>query len=200
MRTCVSSCYFDQSIIMRYISELLYGMYQHAYGVHVYCKWGSMALGNSLKQMCVHSISILADISDVMIIYLNIYIVYSTLLPQIILRSTPLDTNLRVCCFQMGFTDFIMMTSSNGNFFRVTGPLCGEFAGHRWIPPNKGQWRGALTFPLIWAWLNGCVNNRKAGDLRRHRAHYDVTVVMTWQGTRAAAPSMVVGRHSNSYL
>ena len=23
------------------------------------------------------------------------------------------------------------MTSSNGNIFRVTGPLCGEFTGHR---------------------------------------------------------------------
>ena len=28
----------------------------------------------------------------------------------------------------------IMMTSSNGNIFRVTGPLCGEFTSHRWIP------------------------------------------------------------------
>ena len=27
-----------------------------------------------------------------------------------------------------------LMTSSNGNIFRVTGPLCGEFTGHRWIP------------------------------------------------------------------
>ena len=27
-----------------------------------------------------------------------------------------------------------MMTSSNGNIFRVAGPLCGEFTGHRWIP------------------------------------------------------------------
>ena len=27
-----------------------------------------------------------------------------------------------------------MMTSSNGNIFRVTGPLCGEFIGHPWIP------------------------------------------------------------------
>ena len=26
-----------------------------------------------------------------------------------------------------------MMTSSNGNIFRVTGPLCGEFTGHRRI-------------------------------------------------------------------
>ena len=27
-----------------------------------------------------------------------------------------------------------MMTSSNGNIFGVTGLLCGEFTGHRWIP------------------------------------------------------------------
>ena len=37
------------------------------------------------------------------------------------------------------------MTSSNGNNFRVTGPLCGEFTGQRWIP-LKGQRRGALCF------------------------------------------------------
>ena len=43
--------------------------------------------------------------------------------------------------------------------------------------PNKGQWRGAVMFPLIWARINGWVNNRKAGDLRRRRAHYDVTVM-----------------------
>ena len=27
-----------------------------------------------------------------------------------------------------------MMTSSNGNIFRVTGHLCGEFNGPRWLP------------------------------------------------------------------
>ena len=32
-----------------------------------------------------------------------------------------------------------MMTSSNGNIFRVTGPLCGEFTGHRWIPRIKAS-------------------------------------------------------------
>ena len=31
----------------------------------------------------------------------------------------------------------IMMTSSNGNIFRVTGHLCGEFTGPRWIPRTK---------------------------------------------------------------
>ena len=35
----------------------------------------------------------------------------------------------------------------------------------------------ALVF--ICTWINGWVNNRKAGDLcRRHRAHYDVTVML----------------------
>ena len=43
--------------------------------------------------------------------------------------------------------------------------------------PHKGQWRGALMFSLICAWINGWVNNREAGDLRRHRTHYDVTVM-----------------------
>ena len=69
-----------------------------------------------------------------------------------------------------------MMTSSNGNIFRVTGLLCGELTGHRWIP-LKGQWRGTLMFSLICAGIKGWVNNREAGDLRRHRAHYDVTVM-----------------------
>ena len=40
-----------------------------------------------------------------------------------------------------------MMTSWNWNIFRVTGHLCGEFTGH------KGQWRRALLFSLICAWI-----------------------------------------------
>ena len=32
-------------------------------------------------------------------------------------------------------------------------------------------------FSLSWAWINGWVSNREAGDLRRHRTHYDVTVM-----------------------
>ena len=43
--------------------------------------------------------------------------------------------------------------------------------------PHKGQWRGALMFTLICARINGWVNNREAGDLRRNRAHYDVIVI-----------------------
>ena len=43
--------------------------------------------------------------------------------------------------------------------------------------PHKGQWRGALKFSLICVWINGWVNNRKAGDVRRYRAHCDVSVM-----------------------
>ena len=40
---------------------------------------------------------------------------------------------------------------------------------------HKGKGRTALMFPLICAWINNCANNREAGDLRHHRAHFDVT-------------------------
>ena len=42
--------------------------------------------------------------------------------------------------------------------------------------PHEGQWRGALMFSLICVWINGRVNNREAGNLRRYRAQYDVSV------------------------
>ena len=43
--------------------------------------------------------------------------------------------------------------------------------------PHKGQWRRALMLSLTWVWIYGWVNNLEAGDLRRHRVHYDVTVM-----------------------
>ena len=44
--------------------------------------------------------------------------------------------------------------------------------------PHKGQWREALMFSLICAWINGWVNNGETGDLRRYRDHYDVIVMI----------------------
>ena len=60
----------------------------------------------------------------------------------------------------------IMMTSSNGNI-----------TGHRRIPRTKAT--DAELWCILWSapWINGWVNNREAGDLRRHCAHYDVTVM-----------------------
>ena len=42
---------------------------------------------------------------------------------------------------------------------------------------HNDQWRGSLMFSLIFAWMKGWVQNRGAGDLGRHRAYYDVTVM-----------------------
>ena len=40
----------------------------------------------------------------------------------------------------------IMMTSSNGSIVRVTGPLCGEFTDHWWIPHKKASDAEILYF------------------------------------------------------
>ena len=57
----------------------------------------------------------------------------------------------------------VMMTSSNGDIFRVTGPMCGELAAHRWIPLTKAG--DSELWCFLWhAWINGCVNNRESGD------------------------------------
>ena len=57
---------------------------------------------------------------------------------------------------------------------------------HRWPvdSPHKGHWRGAFMVSLICFWINGWENNRKAGDLRRYRAHYDVIVMMMTSSNR----------------
>ena len=68
-------------------------------------------------------------------------------------------------------------------------PVTGEFPSQRPVTRSldvikwkhflhKDQWRGALMFSLICAWINGWVNNRDAGDLRRHCTHYDVSVMI----------------------
>ena len=41
-----------------------------------------------------------------------------------------------------------MMMSSNGNIFHITGPLCGEFTGHRWIPLTRDS--GAKLWYFLW--------------------------------------------------
>ena len=53
------------------------------------------------------------------------------------------------------------MTSSNGDIFRVTGPLQGEFIGHRWIPLPKG------SDAEIWFFLYLRLNKRLSKQTRR---------------------------------
>ena len=60
------------------------------------------------------------------------------------------------------FTTSSMMTSSNGNIFRVTGHMCGEFTGPRWVPRTKAndaelwcfRWSASEKWlsKLTWCW------------------------------------------------
>ena len=72
-----------------------------------------------------------------------------------------------------------MMTLSNGNIFRVTGPLWGESAVTGGFP-HKGQWRRVLVgffhLRVNKPWANNC-------DLKHRRAHCDVTVMFMRNAT-----------------
>ena len=71
-------------------------------------------------------------------------------------------------CAQDSGWVWVMMTSSNGSIFRVSGLLF----------QHKGQWRGALMFSLICTWTDSWANNGDAGDLRRYCALYDLIVMV----------------------
>ena len=75
-------------------------------------------------------------------------------------------------------SEFNMMTSSNGNLFRFTGPLLGEAVGRWWIPLTKAR-DAELCFSLMCTWTNGWANSRNGGDLRCHSAHRDVILMRT---------------------
>ena len=54
-----------------------------------------------------------------------------------------------------------IMTSSNGNIFRVTGHLCGEFTGPRWIPAQRPVTRSFVVFFDLS--LNKCLSKQSWG-------------------------------------
>ena len=45
-----------------------------------------------------------------------------------------------------------MITSSNGNIYRITGPLWGGSTGHRWIPSDAELWCFLWSEHLLWYW------------------------------------------------
>ena len=79
-------------------------------------------------------------------------------------------------------TPVIIMTSSNGNISALLD-ICAGNHRSKVNSPHNGQWREAFIFSLICAWVNRWVNNREAGDLRSHPAHYDVIVMFRFQSS-----------------
>ena len=71
------------------------------------------------------------------------------------------------------------MTSSNGNIFRVTGHLCGEFTGHQWIPHTK-----ASDAELWWCFFYLRLNKRLSKQ---------------WWGWWFETPSRPLWRYCNTH-
>ena len=101
----------------------------------------------------------------------------------------------------------LMMASSNGNIFRVPGPLCGEFPGHWWIPRTKASdanlWCFLSSVPEYKRW------SKQSWSWWRHRAHYDVIVMWWWhalvwwnfkENKRALSPFSMVRKFEYIFL
>ena len=56
---------------------------------------------------------------------------------------------------------YFMMTSSNGNISRITGHLCGEFTGPRWIPHTKAS--DAELWCFLWSRQNKGLSKQSWG-------------------------------------
>ena len=86
-----------------------------------------------------------------------------------------------------------MTTSSNGNIFRITGPLCGEFTGHRWIPPTKA------SDAELWYFLR--LNKRLSKQSRRR--WFDSPLGSLWRNCNVFSGEFVwmqVFRHAGNIL
>ena len=80
--------------------------------------------------------------------------------------------SIRYECHQLG-------SSLWSHQFETFSALLALNAGNRrWIPLTKASDAESWCFLWFAPWINGWVNNSEAGDLRRHRAHYDVTNVV----------------------
>ena len=106
--------------------------------------WASNRYAGGLKRYRAHY--------DVTVMYAQ----YSPKYAQWISRSLPDGLRYGVV------RGYHMMTSSNGNIFRVTGLLWGEFTGHRWIPTTKA------SNAELWCFF-GVRLNKRLSKQPRHR-------------------------------
>ena len=101
-----------------------------------------------------------------------------------------------------------MMTSSNGNIFHVTGHLCREFTGHRWIPRTKAN------DAELWYFFYLCLNKRlskqwwgwwfetPACPLWRHcnATNCEAMVIIYWDDTARFIYAISIKRRHASHL
>ena len=97
----------------------------------------------------------------------------------------------------VGVSQHTMMKSSNGNIFHVTGHLCGEFTGHRWISCTKASdvelWCFLWSAPEVSEWVI------KFTDLSGDSGQWGLNKHLSkqWWGWWFETPSCPLWRHCN---
>ena len=90
-----------------------------------------------------------------------------------------------------------MITSSNGNIFRVTGLLCWEFTGHQGIPLTKASNAEVDVFFDLhlnrqsWGWWF----ETPSLPFWRHRNEYNITMVIIYM---LACVALAIPKNNNS--
>ena len=113
------------------------------------------------------------------------YLSFLSKYSQKMLRSTFLLWNgafWDICLLHCGiWLSSYCNTKFSQDWFRHQAII--DYLLQSWSIINEVFWHSfegshrALMFSLICAWMNDWVNNREAGDLRHHRAHYDITLM-----------------------
>ena len=73
----------------------------------------------------------------------------TTINAALFFQSSNMWMDLRIDRMQTKLVNVHMMTSSNGNIFRVTGHMCRKFTSHRWISRTKAS--GAELWCFLWS-------------------------------------------------
>ena len=120
-----------------------------------------------------------------MVLFLNVFIA--------------IDTKIDTCCWNDASTTRIWMShATKQSLWRHqmekvsalpvlcagNSPVTGEF------PSQRPVTRSFDVFLWSAPWIKGWVNNHEAGDLRRHRAHYDVIVMIRWPQNQISTETM----------
>ena len=107
------------------------------------CQLRSIAVSKGSHTICVLFEEDL-DCSDGVVpqqgYHINLVLLFCPCMPY--LPASQQICNTCIWCYHV-------MTSSNGDIFRITGHLCGEFIGPRWIPRTKAS--DAELWCFLWS-------------------------------------------------
>ena len=139
----------------------------------------STQLGQNISIVPNHvSWEIISSYLSEKLVWLYVLCVYAlNIFPNVGIRTTELHLHISLVCItsiyvHSGWSDQMETFSASLALCAGNSSVTGEFPSRRPVTWSFG------VFSLTCAWINGWVNTREAGDFRRHRAHYDVTVIL----------------------